>query len=66
MCLRSIAYKPRTEGFGEGDGALSIKDINFRPFNYSKQNDYLKILSRCVLEIDGRWGRACCTPITFD
>ena len=33
-----------------------VKDIISRPLNYTLQNHYLKILIRCVLEIDERWG----------
>ena len=33
-----------------------VKDIISRPFNYTEQNGYLKILIKCVLGIDGRGG----------
>ena len=33
-----------------------VKEIIFRPFNYTEQNGYAKICIRCVFVIGERWG----------
>jgi hypothetical protein len=45
VCPQGIRCNPCPEDF---EGSVLFKDIISRPFNYVKQNDYLKILIGCV------------------
>ena len=58
-----ITHNPCAEGCR---GVVIFKDKICRPFNYIDLNGYLKILIRCVLELMGVGGGACCTLIIFD
>jgi hypothetical protein len=44
-CLEGRAYILFTEG---SEGAIILKDLIFRTFNYVEQHEYLKILIGCV------------------
>ena len=60
---QGITYNPCPEGC---EGAVILKDIISRPFNYVEQNVYLKILIGCVWENGGVRGGVTCPPIPFD
>ena len=60
ICLQGITYNPCTEG------AIILKDLISRTFNYVKENGYLQILIGCFWVNGGRERGVSCLSITFD